>query len=170
MTRASGTTEVFSRAVIDAQLQDVGWNPKDGQSVRYEYPLPDSTRADYVLCDSRGRAMAEGIISRDRAEELSPGIVSIDLSAGQAGGKDDSRDGGGRIASGTAIEEKMSKAKKIAALPLDERRKLLEAAAKRAAHEYETDKELTVFTELDGTVNGSPWRNMANQSRPDHRA
>lgn len=55
MTRASGTTEVFSRAVIDAQLQDVGWNPKDGQSVRYEYPLPDSTRADYVLYESYGR-------------------------------------------------------------------------------------------------------------------
>jgi len=77
------------------------------------------------------RAMAEGIISRERAEELHPGIVSID-------GK----------------EEKMAKAKKIAALSLDERRKLLEAAAERAAHEYETDKELTAFTELDAAVNG----------------
>ena len=76
------------------------------------------------------RAMAEGVISRERAEELCPGIVSID-------GK----------------EEKMAKAKNIAALPLDERRKLLEAAAERAAHEYETDKELTAFTELDGAVN-----------------
>lgn len=76
------------------------------------------------------RAMAEGMISRERAEELCPGVVSID-------GK----------------EEKMAKAKKIAALPLDERRKLLEAAAERAAHEYETDKELTAFTELDGAVN-----------------
>ena len=74
--------------------------------------------------------MAEGVISRERAEELSPGIVSIE-------GK----------------EEKMAQAKKIAALPLDERRKLLEAAAERAAREYETDKELTAFTELDGAVN-----------------
>ena len=45
------------------------------------------------------RAMAEGVISRGRAEELCPGIVLID-------GK----------------EEKMAKAKKIAALPPDERR------------------------------------------------
>lgn len=74
--------------------------------------------------------MAEGVISRERAEELSPGIVSID-------GK----------------EERMAKAKKIARLPLDERRKLLEAAAERAAHDYETDKELTAFTELDWSVN-----------------
>ncbi len=76
------------------------------------------------------RAMAEGIISRERAEELNPGVVSLN-------GK----------------EEEMTKAKKIAALSLDERRRLLEAAAERAAHEYETDKELTAFTELDGAVN-----------------
>ncbi|HEX9788121.1 MAG TPA: hypothetical protein VGB09_08840 [Candidatus Binatia bacterium] len=49
-------------------------------------------------------------------------------------------------------EGEMAKAKKITALSLDERRKLLEAAAEHAAHEYETDKELTAFTELDGTV------------------
>ena len=35
-------------------------------------------------------------------------------------------------------------------LPADERRRLLEAAAERAASDYETDKELIVFTELDG--------------------
>lgn len=58
MSRPSGKTEAFSRVVIDAQLADVGWNLKDGQSVRYEYPLPDGTRADYVLCDRHGRAMA----------------------------------------------------------------------------------------------------------------
>ena len=50
--------EAFSRVVIDAQLDDVGWNLIDGQSVRYEYPLPDGTRAGYVLCDRHGRAMA----------------------------------------------------------------------------------------------------------------
>lgn len=46
----------------------------------------------------------------------------------------------------------MTKAKKIASLSLDERRKLLEVAAERAAREYETDKELTAFTELDGAA------------------
>lgn len=50
--------EAFSRVVIDALLKDVGWNLTDGQSVRYEYALPDGTRADYVLCDRHGRAMA----------------------------------------------------------------------------------------------------------------
>ncbi|MGH6821425.1 MAG: hypothetical protein ACREDU_11265 [Methylocella sp.] len=88
--------------------------------------------------------MAEGVLSRERAEELSPGIVSID-------GK----------------EEKMPKAKKIAALPLDVRRKLLETAAKRAAHEYETDRELTAFTELDGAVNDYPRRRLAGEPRSD---
>jgi len=50
--------EAFSRVVIDAQLKDVGWNLTDGQSVRYEYQLPDGTYADYVLSDRHGRAMA----------------------------------------------------------------------------------------------------------------
>ncbi len=37
---------------------DVGWDTTDGQSVRYEYQLPDGSRADYVLCDRHGRAIA----------------------------------------------------------------------------------------------------------------
>jgi hypothetical protein len=45
--------EAFSRVKIDAQLYDVGWNVTDGRSVRYEYPLDDRTRADYVLCDRK---------------------------------------------------------------------------------------------------------------------
>ncbi len=52
------TTEAFSRVKIDAQLKDVGWNLADGISVRFEYTLPDGTKADYVLCDRHGRAMA----------------------------------------------------------------------------------------------------------------
>jgi type I restriction enzyme R subunit len=48
----------FSRVKIDAQLKDVGWNLTDGRSVRYEYPLDDRTRADYVLCDRQGRSLA----------------------------------------------------------------------------------------------------------------
>ncbi|HIJ75155.1 MAG TPA: hypothetical protein HPP81_00395 [Deltaproteobacteria bacterium] len=45
--------EAFSRVVIDAQLADQGWHMQDPNSVRYEYVLPDGTRADYVLCDRR---------------------------------------------------------------------------------------------------------------------
>ena len=52
------SNEAFSRVLVDRQLADVGWNLADGQSVRYEYHLPDGTRADYVLCDRHGRIMA----------------------------------------------------------------------------------------------------------------
>jgi len=48
--------EAFSRVVIDAQLADQGWNTQDPNCVRYEYTLPDGTRADYVLCDRHGRS------------------------------------------------------------------------------------------------------------------
>ena len=55
---AQGGNEAFSRVVIDALLADVGWNLTDGRSVRYEYPLVNGTRADYVLSDRHGRALA----------------------------------------------------------------------------------------------------------------
>lgn len=55
---APGGNEAFSRVVIDALLEDVGWKLTDGRSVRYEYPLSDGTRADYVLSDRNGRALA----------------------------------------------------------------------------------------------------------------
>lgn len=55
MTR---TNEAFSRVVIDAQLGDQGWNMQDLNCVRYEYILPDKTKADYVLCDRHGRSLA----------------------------------------------------------------------------------------------------------------
>jgi type I restriction enzyme R subunit len=54
----AGGNEAFSRVVIDALLEDVGWKLTDGRSVRYEYPLSDGTRADYVLSDRNGRALA----------------------------------------------------------------------------------------------------------------
>jgi type I restriction enzyme R subunit len=54
----SGTNEAFSRVRIDTQLQDQGWEVLDTNSVRFEYVLPDNTRADYVLCDRNGRALA----------------------------------------------------------------------------------------------------------------
>lgn len=50
--------EAFSSTAIDALLKDVGWNLSDGRSVRFEYVLPDSTRADYVLCDRHGCSLA----------------------------------------------------------------------------------------------------------------
>ena len=34
-------TEAFSRAKIDAQLKDVGWNLTDGCSVHFEYTRGD---------------------------------------------------------------------------------------------------------------------------------
>jgi len=51
-------TEAFSRAVIDAQLGDAGWKITDGVSVRFEYPLSDGSKADYLLCDRDGRGLA----------------------------------------------------------------------------------------------------------------
>jgi type I restriction enzyme R subunit len=53
-----GTSEAFSRVKIDAQLKDQGWNVQNPNAVRYEYALPDATRADYVLCDRNGRSLA----------------------------------------------------------------------------------------------------------------
>lgn len=53
-----GTNEVFSRVRIDAQLKDQGWDVLNPNAVRFEYTLPDRTRADYVLCDRHGRALA----------------------------------------------------------------------------------------------------------------
>ena len=53
-----GTNEAFSRVKIDAQLKDQGWDVLDTNAVRFEYVLPDKTKADYVLCDRNGRALA----------------------------------------------------------------------------------------------------------------
>ncbi|HTR01140.1 MAG TPA: DEAD/DEAH box helicase family protein [Candidatus Acidoferrum sp.] len=53
-----GTNEAFSRVKIDAQLRDQGWDVLDTNAVRFEYVLPDKTKADYVLCDRNGRSLA----------------------------------------------------------------------------------------------------------------
>ncbi len=53
-----GTNEAFSRVKIDAQLKDRGWDVLNTNAVRFEYVLPDKTKADYVLCDRHGRALA----------------------------------------------------------------------------------------------------------------
>ena len=52
------TNEAFSRVVIDRQLADQGWEVENPNAVRYEYPMPDGTRADYVLCNRHGHSMA----------------------------------------------------------------------------------------------------------------
>lgn len=52
------TNEAFSRVLIDAMLSAQGWNVADPNAVRFEVVMPDSTRADYVLCDRNGRSVA----------------------------------------------------------------------------------------------------------------
>ena len=52
------TNEAFSRVKIDAQLRDQGWAVENPNAIRYEYVLPDGTKADYVLNDRHGRALA----------------------------------------------------------------------------------------------------------------
>ncbi len=53
-----GTNEASSRVKIDAQFKDRGWDVLNPNAVRFEYVLPDKTKADYVLCDRHGRALA----------------------------------------------------------------------------------------------------------------
>jgi type I restriction enzyme R subunit len=50
--------EAFARAKIDALLTDVGWKITDNISVRFEYVCQGGLRADYVLNDRHGRALA----------------------------------------------------------------------------------------------------------------
>ena len=45
---SKGANEAFSRVVIDRQLADQGWEVENPNAIRYEYPLADGTRADYV--------------------------------------------------------------------------------------------------------------------------
>ncbi|MDR3554165.1 MAG: DEAD/DEAH box helicase family protein [Syntrophobacteraceae bacterium] len=66
----TNSNEAFSRVLIDSQLADLGWKTQDPNSVRYEYVLPDNTRADYVLCDRYGRSLA--VIEAKRFS-ISPG-------------------------------------------------------------------------------------------------
>ena len=54
----SAHNEAFSRVRIDALLRAQGWDIDNTNHVRYEYTLPDKTKADYVLCDRHGRSLA----------------------------------------------------------------------------------------------------------------
>jgi type I restriction enzyme R subunit len=70
------TNETFARATIDALLTAQGWNVLDTNAVRFEVFMPDGTRADYVLCDRNGRAIA---VLEAKRFSVSPGDA-----AGQA--------------------------------------------------------------------------------------
>jgi type I restriction enzyme R subunit len=72
------TNEAFARVKIDALLAAQGWNTQDPNAVRYEVVLPDSTRADYVLCDRHGRALA--VIEAKRFS-VSPGDAAAQAKA-----------------------------------------------------------------------------------------
>lgn len=71
------TNEAFARIKIDQLLKDAAWRLTDGRSVRYEYPLDDGGRADYVLFDRLGRAVAV----------LEAKSTSVSLTAGEAQGR-----------------------------------------------------------------------------------
>lgn len=70
MSGSVNKKEAFSRAVIDAQFKDIGWNLTDGQSVHYEYYLTDGKFADYVLSDRHDRAMAVGASNTEFTKTL----------------------------------------------------------------------------------------------------
>lgn len=50
--------EAFSRVLIDAMLTAQGWDMVGANAVAFEAPMPDGTRADYVLRDRNGRSLA----------------------------------------------------------------------------------------------------------------
>ena len=71
------TTEAFARVKIDELLRDAGWHLTDGLSIRFEYSLSGGGRADYVLFDRQGRALAV----------LEAKKTSVDLTNGEAQGR-----------------------------------------------------------------------------------
>jgi type I restriction enzyme R subunit len=71
------TNEAFARVKIDQLLRDTEWRLTDGLSVRYEYPIDDGGKADYVLFDRQGRAFA--LLEAKR--------TSVNLSTGEAQGR-----------------------------------------------------------------------------------
>jgi type I restriction enzyme, R subunit len=69
--------EAFARVKIDLLLKDADWRLTDGRSVRFEYVLPDGSKADYALFDRLGRALAV----------LEAKSASVDLASGEAQGR-----------------------------------------------------------------------------------
>lgn len=72
------TSEAFSRVKIDAQLKDQGWETQNPNAVRFEYVLPDGTKADYVLCDRNGRSLA--VVEAKRAS-VNPADAAVQAKA-----------------------------------------------------------------------------------------
>jgi len=107
-----------------------GWH-KEEPGPQYPAEVPIKTR-QLVL-----RALAEGIISRTKAEEFCPGIQEV-LDAMQE----------------PSLTEGPGRARKIAELPIEEQRRILAAVAEEAAKTYATEPELTALTDLDGTNDG----------------
>ena len=69
------SNEAFSRVKIDTQLKDQSWATQNPNAVRFEYPLADGTRADYVLSDRNGRSLAgwvaaTGMMMRDMIQAM----------------------------------------------------------------------------------------------------
>ncbi|MBI5113209.1 MAG: DEAD/DEAH box helicase family protein [Rhodovulum sp.] len=69
--------ETFARVKVDQLLRDAGWSLSDGRSTRFEYSFDDGGRADYVLFDRQGRALA--VVEAKR--------TSVNLTAGEAQGE-----------------------------------------------------------------------------------
>jgi len=84
-----GTNEAFSRVKIDAQLKDQGWDVLNPNAVRFEYVLPDKTKANYVLCDRHGRALAviEALGLDPAKVNVSGGAVALGHPLGATGAK-----------------------------------------------------------------------------------
>jgi hypothetical protein len=76
--------EAFSRVKIDQFLKDTEWRLTNEISVRYEYSLDHGGRADYVLFDRQGRALAV-LEAKSTSINLSAG--SGHTSAGTTGGQ-----------------------------------------------------------------------------------
>jgi type I restriction enzyme, R subunit len=72
------TTEAFSRVKIDALLKDQGWAVANANAVRFEYTLPDGTRADYVLCDRNGRSLA---VIEAKKSSINPADAAVQAKA-----------------------------------------------------------------------------------------
>lgn len=70
--------EPFARVKVDQLLKEAGWRLTHGLSFRFEYVFDDGRKADYVLFDRQGRALA--VLEAKR--------TSVNLSSGEAQGRD----------------------------------------------------------------------------------
>ncbi len=99
-----------------------GWRKKE--PVEYEGREVPTRLKQMVL-----RALSEGLITSEKADELCPGYADEIQSR--------------------KTQEKIFTASRLANLPGKERRKILKAAAVSAVEDYKNDKELTAFEAFD---------------------